>query len=874
MLKKMFLFLLVLIYFSPLNLHAQENISVGFFPFNIYAGSDIKTLKDKIPMMIGDEIKKAGANLVTIDQQYNSVDFDYNKFKKIGIEYGVDYILVGSLFEAGGKISIDMKMVDIYKSAPEKTFFSQIDGVENLYSAVNQLSKELISVIFQKKIVAKIEIQGNVRIEKDAILRVVDIKSKDIVNLSKISQNLKNIYKLGYFKDVTAEREKLDTGIKLIFKVVERPSVRVITFKGNKKFDEKELNEVVNTGTGSILNIFKINRDTMRIKELYKSKDYHNCSVSYDVKKVKNNQADILIKIEEGEKLKVEEISFEGNVYFDDDDLRDEMKTDEKGFFAFITSSGELDRAELQRDVVRIESHYKNKGFMDAKVSEPEIKYGKHSILIHFDIKEGIQYKINKVKFQGDLILSEKKLFQEIGIDNKKYYSRDVLRDDLFTLNDIYINQGYAKPDISPVVDRNIKEQLVDLTFRIKKGPPVYFERITINGNTRTRDKVIRRELKAVETELFSKKKVQKSLRNLNRLNYFENVEITPFHGSSEDKMDLNIDVTEKNTGNFMFGIGYSTKDKTYGSFEVTEGNLFGRGQIVKARTKIGQEATLFSVQFIEPWLFDIPLRSAVEIYHTNEEYDYYEKESQGGVLSVSYPVIDDLRVGIKYQYEDFTISEVDTKSTTVDPGDFLTASITPSLTYDTRDRKFVPRKGVLCKLSYQYAADALGGDIEFTKIIAEAGVFVPIFWKFTWVVYCKGGYLDDKTGGNPDIDYERFYLGGINSIRGFDSRDIYASKINGEERGGEKLIQVNTAITFPLVEKQGVSGIVFYDQGDVFLDNETITLSDNYSSYGLGVRWASPMGSMRLEYGIVENGKDIEDSGSGRFQFSIGAQF
>ena len=261
-LKKIFFLSLLVVCFLPLDVYAEENIKVGFFPFNIYANKDIQPLKKKIPMMIADEIKKIGADSVIIDQQYNDVDFGNKKLKKIGIEYGVDHLIVGTLFEAGGKISIDMRMINIYESTPEKIFFVQIDGVEKLYLAVNQLSKKLIAEIFQKKIIVKIDIQGNHRIEDDAILRVVDIKPKDIVDPGKISLNIKNIYKLGYFDDVQAEREKLDTGVKIIFKVVERPSVSLIKFKGNKKFDEEELKEVVTTSTGSILNIFKINRDT------------------------------------------------------------------------------------------------------------------------------------------------------------------------------------------------------------------------------------------------------------------------------------------------------------------------------------------------------------------------------------------------------------------------------------------------------------------------------------------------------------------------------------------------------------------------------------------------------------------------------------
>ncbi len=872
--KKLFFIVLLIVSLLPLNAYSEKNIKIGFLPFNIYAGKNNQPLSKKIPAMISEVLNKAEAKSIIIDKEYKVSQFNYQTFKKIGIEYGTDYIVVGSLFEAGDKMSIDIKIIDIYQSKPAKSYFAQISGIEKLHSAVTQLGKNIISEIFQKKIILKIGIQGNKRIEDDAILRAVDIKPKDILYKAKIAQNIKNIYKLGYFKDVQAEKVKLDTGVKIIFKVVERPSVRIIKFNGNRKFEEKELKEVVTTTTGSILNIFKINRDSLRIKALYKTKNYHNCKVDYDIKETKNNQADIVFKIIEGEKLKIKEISFEGNKYFDDDDLLDEMETNEKGFFSFITSSGNLDRAKLQRDVIKIESLYKNNGFLDASVPEPEIKFGKKSILVHFEIKEGLQYKVKKVNIQGDLILSEKELFKKIKIDDMKFYSRKVLRNDIFTLSDIYTDKGYAQLEISPLVDRDNKEHNVELTIIIKKGRPVYFGRIIIKGNNRTRDKVIRRELKAIETELYSKKKIQKSLQNLKKLKYFKTIDVNPSPGTNEDTMDLNIDVVEKTTGKFTFGGGYSTKEKLFGMIELSEGNLFGKGQTIKFKTQLSSSSLLFSLKYIEPWLFDIPLSTGIELYNQDEELDHYDKKSKGGGVSFSYPVFEYTRIGISYSYEDFTISNVDKLYTTVENGHYLTASISPNISYDSRDRDFCPRKGLFSILSVQYADKSLGGDISFTKSLLDVGLYIPVFWKFTWVIHGKSGYLDDRTNGHPDIDYERFYLGGINSIRGFKPNDIYASKINGKERGGEKFIQFNTEITFPLVEDQGVSGVLFYDQGDVFLKKQPLSLSNNYASFGLGIRWDSPMGPMRLEYGIIKNGRGIDEDGNSRFQFTIGARF
>lgn len=865
-------FLMILV---PASVGADNNIKVGVFPFSAHTDKKMEYLQEKIPLMVIDHLKKEGADAFYIDDPSVTLDTDMGELKKAGIKYGADYLVCGGIFSAGGSISIDSRMISVYEDTVAGTYYSEAKGIENLPGASKELAKKLTSEIFRKKIILSIEVEGNKRIESDAIRRTIDTRVQDIVNSERLSGDLRRIYKMGYFEDVRVVQEKLDTGVKIIFKVKEKPSVRKILFEKNHVYDDEKLREAIHTSTGSILNIFKIKEDVKRIEQLYKTKNYHNCETSYKVEPLKHNQADIVFQIDEGEKLKIENISFEGNQHFTDKDLKKRMKIKQKGFFHWITSSGDLDRNELERDVIRIESYYKNNGFIDAKVSEPEIEFKEESISIAFEVKEGTRFKIGTIDFSGDLIFPESEIREKVELEESGHYNRELIRQGVFDLTDAYANKGYANADISPAVDKDPEKGIVDVTLVIEKGSPVYFERIMISGNTKTRDKVIRRQLKVYEKGLYSKKDIQRSMRNLKRLDYFEKVNLEPVKGSKENTMNLNVEVKEKSTGAFTFGGGYSSDTELFGLISVKEKNLFGRGQVAQVKAEVSDESSKYMLSFTEPWLFDIPLKAGIDLYNWEREYDYYDKDSQGGAVKLSYPVFDYTRMGMKYEYEDFEISNVDEDFTTVDAGTYVTSSVMPFISRDSRDRVFVPTEGSFHKLSVEYAGGPLGGEIDFVKYYAETGWYFPLFWKFTGVLHAEGGYLDDQTDNDTDIDYERFYLGGINSLRGFDSGDIDATPEGAtEERGGEQYIQFNAELTFPLAEDLGLFGVVFYDQGDVYADDEDIDLGENFSSFGGGLRWKSPVGPIRIEYGRVIEGHDVEPSGGGRWQFTVGAFF
>jgi outer membrane protein insertion porin family len=519
-LKHTFIFTILLCLFLRPHVMAapDSNVAIAIFPFSVYAdpSGDQKIqnrIKNSIPLMISEYLEKEGAKSILVTDSGEIDSSDYAKFRELGIKLGVDYIIIGSVFIEGQGISIDAKMLSSYDKDMFKPFYAEADELENLLSATTRISKEITGDVFHKKIIIDIAVTGSKRVEADAILKVIKTKVGDIIKPENISKDLRNIYDMGYFDNVIVTKESLDNGVKIIFDTTEKSSVRKVKFKGNSVYKDEELSGIVDTRTGGILNVHKLNSDVSKLRMMYTEKNYHNCVITHEIIPLEHGQADIVFDINEGEKIRVEKISFEGNHYFTDKKIKKSLETSEKGFFSFFTSSGNLNETEVRNDAIRIESLYKNNGFIDTKVSDPIIDIGEKSISILFKIDEGAQYKIKHIDITGDLIFPKPKFFEIIQSQEANLYNREVIRKDILSISDAYSNEGFANVDIRPLVDRNDTDHTMTISFSIDKGEPVYFSRINISGNLKTRDKVIRREIKLMSRVFTVKKIFKKALR-------------------------------------------------------------------------------------------------------------------------------------------------------------------------------------------------------------------------------------------------------------------------------------------------------------------------------------------------------------------------
>jgi outer membrane protein insertion porin family len=862
----------------PLNTaHSIESVKVVVLPFDIHARKDLSSLQNEILNVIKKYIKEEGAVVLT-PEAVPAVTLlkaaqSYDDIRKFGIKNGSDYIVWGSLTLIGQKFSLDVKMIKSLGKEPPQIFIKEGQGLENLSGGVKQLARDMGMKLFKRVKVASVAIAGNKRIESDAIKRIIKTKPGDIYLSKSLSDDLKAVYAMGYFDDIRIEAEDTPEGKKIIFRVKEKPTIRVVRFKGNKVFKEDEIKENLTIKTGSILNPFKIRKNIERIEALYKEKNYHNIKVTYTIHHLEHNQADLEFDINEGEKVLIKSITFEGNNAYTDKELKKLMETSEKGFFSWMTSSGDLKKEDLNQDIEKLAGFYYNHGYIKARIGEPEIEYKGDEIYITIKIDEGPQFKVGNVDITGDLVLPKDELIKRLKITKETYYNREVVRNDMLALTDLYSDEGFAYADITPHTDKDIDNLKVNITYKIQKGKQVYFENIIIGGNTKTRDKVIRRELRVYEQELYNGRELKRSVRNLYRLDFFEDIKVNTVKGSTDDQMILKIDVTEKPTGTMSFGAGYSSQESVYFLISADQKNLLGRGQILNLAGQIGGRSSLYKIGFTEPWLFDIPLLAGVDLYNWTTDYDTYDRKSFGGGVRFSYPIFDYVRASIRYNYDDADISNISeyaAKSIKDLEGTNVTSSITTGLTYDSRNRVFNPTEGSKHSVTLKYAG--LGGNVRFTKLQAETGWYIPAIWDTVGFLHGEAGYVTKNSGGILP-DYERFYLGGINSVRGYDWREIHALDEDGNTIGGNKFVQFNAECIIPLLKEQGVVGVLFFDMGNVYNDDEDIDLGELRSSTGFGFRWYSPMGPIRLEYGYKLNVKEGEEQG-GRFEFSMGSAF
>jgi outer membrane protein insertion porin family len=876
---KIILLVIYCFFLFPSVAMAQEEVRVLVLPFQVNAVQDMDALREQIPYLISRQLTEDGVTVVeppdTGEAPIEGVEPPgLEHFRGLGSGVAADFVIWGSFTLIGDRYSLDAKVLGTYGETPPQAVFIEGKGMETMLDLVRKLARDIGTRLLGLEKVADVVISGNRRIESEAIKKILKTKNGDLYLTRNIRDDVKSIFKMGYFGDVRVDVSESPEGKVVTFLVDEKETVRNILIKGNDKFDDAKIKEAIGTRSGAIVNFNTLRSDIQEIKALYKDKGYHNAEVTYEIKPFSENEANVEFVIEEGKKVFVKTISFEGNKAFDDDELKDLMRTKEKGFFSWITSSGDLDREALEQDTARISAYYHNHGYIQAKVGEPELEYEENSIFISMKIEEGIQFKVGKVALQGDLICPEEELLASIKIAEGQVFNRELIREDVLMLSDMYSEEGYAYVDISPRIEQRIEDHEADITYVIDKGNLVYFEKIIIGGNTKTRDKVIRRELNIYEQELFGGGRLKKGTRNLYRLDYFEDIKVNTTQGSAPDKMIVNIDVTEKSTGAFSFGGGYSSVDNVFFMASVSQRNLFGRGQTLGLQAMIGGRTTNYTFSFTEPWLFDIPLTAGIDLYNTNRDYDTYDKDSVGGTLRTGYPIYDYTRAYLSYNYERATIKEL-TSDASFSIREFEGTStghtLSGTIRRDTRDRIFNATSGSDNSVTIKHAGTPFGGDIGFTKYVAESGWYFPLFWGTVGFVHGSIGFIHGDTVGKVPT-WERFYLGGMNSVRGYDWRDISPlDPRTGDEIGGNKMMLFNVEFQFPLVKNAGINGVLFYDTGNAFDNGEALSFSDLKKSVGYGIRWMSPMGPIRLEFGYI---LDSERRGEGGWEFSMGAAF
>ncbi|MDP1991263.1 MAG: outer membrane protein assembly factor BamA [Syntrophales bacterium] len=868
--------LLVTILVWPARGLAAEDIKrVALFPFEINstATDSAATLRETVYQGVAAELLKTkNLRLVekaTIIAATAGKRIDNALALAVGRKIGAAYAVMGSFTEFGEQISVDVRLIDIQTGKVLPGVYVQGKGRQRLGAILAQLQMDIRSRIAPEQRIARIEFRGNRKIESSVIKQALRSAVGDILTEAELSADIKAIFKLGHFDDVTAEVTDIAEGKVIAFIVMEKPMITEIRINGNKVLKRDEIEAVISVRNRQIVNPEKLKADTEKIKTLYDGKGFYNAEIRYAIEKDGERDVRVVISIIENEKLFIRNIAFEGNRTFTTKELKNMMTTNEWGIFHIFTDSGLLKKDQLKQDVGKIKAFYLNNGFINAQVGEPEISYDREGITIKIPVSEGKPFRVGKVAISGDeLKIPRADLLAKLLIKKKDFYDREAIMKDMDYLTQACNDEGFANADIAPRTEPQEKTQTVDVTYEITKRKPVYFNRINITGNTKTRDKVIRRELSVVEGDLYSRTKLKRSYMALNRLRFFEEIDFQAEKGPDETLTDVNIQVKEKPTGMFSIGAGYSAIDHAVVSAQVSQQNLFGRGQILSLKASIGANSQLYDLSFIEPWLFDMPLWSKLELWNLYRQYDSYKLDTKGFGATLGYPLWQYVTGYVGYRLSIDDVNDVlDTASYYIkkQAGETTSSGVTLSVTRDSTDDVIFPSTGSKNSASVEHTGGILLGDVSYTRYGMTSAWFFPLPLDTVLGVRGRIGYMQPNEGKEVPI-FERYYLGGINSLRGL--REVGPrDPVTGDVIGGLTMLNFNVEYVFPLIKNAGMKGLVFFDTGNSW--ESGYHLGDMRKTAGVGVRWYSPIGPLRLEWGYVLDRKESESAS--RWEFTIG---
>ena len=873
-------FLLLFIFLAVNSASAIEQNTV-FLPLKINA-QNRKTIAQRVDIALEGALRNKGLIMLSRFEAEGMVNYNgpwppsTASLTKVAEQAEMDYVAVGSLTLLGEHISVDMQVIDLLKPKMPYSSFREGTSLANIHSVLKGTLVDVLSYTNRNFIIASLIPEGNNRIDSGAILQKISTKPGDTYSPDTLRKDLKQVFSMGYFDNVEIDVNDSPDGKKVIFRVQEKPLIKNVTFTGLDKLEEKDVQDAANIKANTILNPATLNDAVKRINGLYKSKGYYGASSKFVLQHPDEHSIDVQFIVDEGEKMSITGIHFVGNESFSADGLQDEIQTSTWNWYSsWITEAGTLKQDVLEQDAARLGAFYNNQGFIEAKVGEPEVKEVGKDIYITFTIEEGPRYQVGAVQLKGDLIEEREKMMNMLQIRNEKFLNRKVLRDDVMKLTDLYAERGYAFANIRPKVDKSPSGKRVNIIFTVDQGELVNFNRIKIQGNTRTRDNVIRRDLAVEEGGVYDSQAIRKSTKRLQRLGYFEDVAVIPQETMNNDQMDIMVAVKEKPTGQFSIGAGYSSSDKLMFMGEISEDNFLGLGTRLSFAANFSAVSNKFNLSYTDPRIFDSKVSAGLDAFNWEREYTDYTKGSTGGGLRLGHHFVEKWRIYYGYTWTDTELSDI-----SEDASDYIlesakinvTSAVRLSLVRDTRDRRFNASSGSKHSLSIKYAGGLLGGEAAYTKLEGYTSWFFPMPFDLVFHTKLAAGQTIENEDGKLPV-YDNFYLGGMNSIRGFKSSSISPIDPNNDEKyGGDKMWCTNLEIFFPLLKDAGLRGVAFVDFGNVYDQDDSWDFGNIKKSTGLGINWLSPMGPLRLVWGYnLDSQEGDEDA---QWDFAMGGSF
>lgn len=824
-------------------------------PFEINAADALQSVQASLPRILADKLKAAG---VAATAEGGRAVAGADAARKLAAGARAEYAVFGSISKVGEGLSLDARVVRASGGEPAAVFASAPNAL-GLDAAAAELADKIrpqVSAVGSSDRIVEVDVEGNSILDKEVVLLKIKSQVNQTYDPKAVNDDVKKLFDMGYFDDVQVRLENAPGGKRLTFVVKEKPRIQAIGVTGNGDVKKDDVLEAMSTKSGGVLNLKVLADDLGKIRELYSKKGYYKTEVTYELEQTDPRVARLNIIIKEPKKLYIKEVKIEGAKQISAGDLESELATSTRHFWSWVTGSGVLKEEMLERDAAAIEAYYANRGFVDAKVGQPEVIYGDDGITVVFRVEEGDRYKVGSVAFGGDLLYDEPKLLERIKLDELSakgdYFNRSVVRDDLNALAELYADDGYAFAEADVDMKKNAETKVIDIVYMINKGRKVYVRRVSIEGNEKTRDNVIRREVRLADGDLFSGSKLRRSNERLDKLEYFEKVDIETVPTDNPGEVDLKVKVKDKNTGSISLGAGYSTSDSVFFGGSVEEKNLFGKGYHAKFQGMFSGKSSRGILSFTNPRVYDSNLAAGVDVYQVYRAYDDFKKTTTGAKLRFAYPLGEYTVLSWDYRLDHYHIYHTNWDASSViqqSAGWHWASSVYAEIDRDTVDSATKPTKGTKNTLSLEYAGGVVGGDDAFIKPMFTSNYFHPLPLDMVFHWRGQAGVLFPNAGGDIPV-YERFYLGGINNVRGYELDKISPRDPWTRERiGGKAEFFTNFETIFPISKSNGLLGVVFFDAGNSWKDYGDVSF-DMYKSVGAGVRWYSPLGLIRVEYG------------------------
>jgi outer membrane protein insertion porin family len=736
-------------------------------------------------------------------------------------------------------------------------------------------------------IVRTIDVQyvGPVTISRERVLAQMRTKVGQPYSELLVEEDIRNLFSTGQVENVRIFGQPEGDGVRVIVAIQTRSLLTEIEIDGATRMSAKRLRKALGVKLNAPVNEEDLEKGRQKIFDTYQAHGFTDVDVKLRIEAADPKRATsrAVYTITEGAKGPITLIDFQGNAHFSDRILRKQMKTKKRTIIGFIDKSGRLDEAQLQQDLQSVREYYQNHGYIDMSVrdvrKERTASGDLHIVVV---VDEGPQYHVGKITATGFQNTTMEKIRALLKVKEGAAYSPKAIREDAKALADAYGAGGYVDADIVPQSSA-AHGGLIDINYAVKEGERSFVERINIVGNTRTKDKVIRREVLIAPGDVFNTVRVDVSKKRLENLGYFSKVDTYPVDAGIEGRKDLQITVEEKRTGSLNFGAGFSTIDSLIGFVELTQGNFditnwpsfTGGGQKFQIRLQGGTERKDAQITLTEPYFLDRPLAVSGTVYYHEENFlsTIYDQRVYGFQIEARKPLRTYLYGTLAYSYEDYDIYNLllpVSQAILDEAGSSTKSQITGSLVWDRRDNPFLTHHGERVTLTSYVAGGFLGGSEQIYGFDLEGSKYISLPWDTILLFNAEAAVVQTWGSGSRVRIFDRLFVGGSNNLRGFDFRDVGPKDNTGEPLGGGTLARATVEYTFPLVEK--ARGAVFYDTGFVNSGAYDFGTSDIASDVGVGIRLDLPVGPLRIDYGFPL--QKAGTHGGGKFNFNVGYQF